>query len=80
VAYTEKQERNGATGDAGVNTTVAQPSTDLTSTVSSGLAQAVAAGLANMQEGHAMTGGLYGHTVSYDWDDGLAISEMPGEQ
>jgi len=71
VAYTEKQERNGATGDAAVNTTVAQPSTDLTSTVSSGLAQAVAAGLANMQ---------YGHTVSYDWDDGLAISEMPGEQ
>ena len=78
MAYTEKQLRNGATGDSSTQDT-AQPSTDLTGTISGLQSQAVAAGNANMTEGHVLTGGLYGHSVSYEWDAGLAIGEMPGE-
>ena len=76
--YTDKQERNGATGSTATQDT-AQPSVDLTAMISSGLDSAVTAGNANMTEGHVLQGTLYGHTVSYDWDDGLAINEMPGE-
>lgn len=78
MAYTDKQLRNGATGDSATQDT-AQPSVDLTATISAGLGQSVAAGNSNMTEGHALASELEGHMVSYEWDSGLAIGELQGE-
>ncbi len=78
MAFTAKQERNGAAqGGGGQNTAVPGPSAQ--ADIAAAKAQAEAAGMANMTEGHAMTDTTSGHTVSFEWDAGLAIGEMAGE-
>jgi hypothetical protein len=74
MAYTAKQERNGAVGSGGQQNS-AQPGPEPVVPMGA----AVAAGNAYGQEGHALMDALAGHTVSFDWEAGLAIGELPGE-
>jgi hypothetical protein len=78
MAFTPKQERNGADmGGGGQDTALPGPSA--LADIAAAKAQAEAAGLSNMAEGHAMAGAtLDGHTVSFEWDAGLAINDNEG--
>jgi hypothetical protein len=65
VAFTDKQIRNGDGQGGGDGQNTAVPGPDATSDISSAKAQAEAAAAAQMHEGHALTGELAGHTVSF---------------
>jgi hypothetical protein len=74
MGFTQKQERNGATGSGGEQQSgQTGPIPDVP------ISQAEAAGNSNMAEGHVMVSTLAGHSVSFDWEAGLAIGEVPGE-
>jgi hypothetical protein len=75
VAITGKQERNGVPGPDGFRDSATGPVPDVAPLIG----QAQSAGTSNMLEGHAVAGVLAGHTVSFEWDAGLAIDEQPGE-
>jgi hypothetical protein len=89
VAYTDKQIRNGATGAVSDNTSVAQPSTDLTGEIAAAISQAEAAGNDRWNEGRGLldspqgSGGsgrqVGGGGSMWEWDAGLAINEASGE-
>ena len=77
MAFTAKQERNGAAqGGGGQNTAV--PGPDATSAVASAKTQAESAGNAYMLDGHALASEIAGHTVSFEWDSGLAVNDNEG--
>ena len=87
MAYTDKQLRNGATGDSATQDT-ARPSVDLTATISGLQSQAEAAGNDRWNEGRGLiespAGAGGGREVGaggsmWEWDAGLAINEMSGE-
>ena len=86
MAYTDKQMRNGATGDSGTqNTAVSGP---MPADVGGLMQQAESAAAATMAEGHALMespqgSGVSGHEVgthgsTYEWDSGLAINDVEG--
>ncbi len=85
MGYTQKQERNGATGNAGGQNS-AQPSSVVD--VAPVQAQAESAGLLFDGDGHALLAspqgaGSGGHTVGgggsmFEWDAGLAINDYEG--
>lgn len=88
MAYTGKQERNGATGSGGEQNS-AQPGPDSTAAIAGLLSQSQSA--AENRGGDAKNlfvspagSGVGGHDVGavgpmFEWDSGLAIAEQPGE-
>lgn len=83
MSYTEKQERNGATGtDGGHNTAI--PGPDDTAQISGLITQAQDAALSlegqapQLLEGNGVGNGIAPGTM-WEWDDGLAIAHQPGE-
>jgi hypothetical protein len=76
MTYTDKQERNGATGSAGEQDSAR---TGPVPVVAPLVGQAEAAAADHMTDGHALTDVLAGHAVSFEWDAGLAVSEVAGE-
>jgi len=95
MAYTDKQERNGATGEVATqNTAVTGPMPDVEPLVRqaqdvgmgrandaldffSSAAGAGPAPSSNVADSDRIVGNPGGSV--WDWDAGLAISEMPGE-
>jgi hypothetical protein len=77
MAFTDKQIRNGADQGGGEQNT-ATPGPSAQADIAAAKGQAEAAGMSNMSEGHAMAGTLAGHGVSFEWDAGLAISDIEG--
>lgn len=75
--FTQKQERNGtAIGADGHNSAVANegPMPAIP------IGQAEAAAVKYSETGHQVfNGGGVSAVVSFEWDDGLAIPEQPGE-
>jgi len=78
VAFTDKQVRNGADQGGGDGQNTAVPSADVTGDVASAKTQAESAGNAYMLDGHALAGAIAGHTVSFEWDAGLAVNDNEG--
>ena len=78
MAYTDKQQRNGATGSVATQNT-AVPGPDATGVIAAAKAQAEAAATSHGVDGHAMAGELAGHAVSFEWDAGLAVNDVEGE-
>ncbi len=77
MGFTPKQVRNGATGSGGEQDT-ARPGPDASGDVAAGKAAAESYGVAHSSDGHALTGSLAGHTVSFEWDAGLPINDVEG--
>lgn len=90
MAFTGKQERNGA--DMGVATGPTPPSADMTGQISALAGRAVSVGAYRYGQqaqagafvtpfGTGVEGGNYFDPGSnmWDWDDGLAVAEQPGE-
>lgn len=83
MSYTEKQERNGATGAAGGHNT-AIPGPDETAQISGLIDKATGAALelegqaAILLEGNGVGNGIAPGSM-WDWADGLAITEVPGD-
>jgi hypothetical protein len=75
MAVTDKQARNGVPGPDAFRDSQPGPVPDVAPLIG----QAESAGSSNMLEGHATAATLAGHTVSFEWDAGLAIDELSGE-
>jgi hypothetical protein len=85
MGYTDKQVRNGATGDAGERSSQTGPVPN----VSPVMGQAESAGNDRWNEGRGLLespqgSGTGGHQVGsggsmWEWDSGLAVDELSGE-
>ena len=88
MGYTNKQERNGATGAQPTQMSAA-PGPDYTAEVASAIATSTAAGNTRAAEAAALMSspagaGVNGHNIGaggnmFEWDSGLAIMEQFGE-
>jgi hypothetical protein len=81
VEFSQKQIRNGTEGTTDTRNT-AQPGPDATAQVGGLMSKSQGAAEQWQGEGAAIISGAPGQPAGdsmFDWDDGLAIGEQPGE-